>query len=54
VSVEGVPMSWTDAPTACASASGAVRVTPVPVAPLLPTVWMVRISWLGPESMRTR
>ena len=41
--------SLTAEPLACAAASGAVSVTPVPVAPAVPTVWMTADS--PPTSM---
>ena len=53
VKVMPAPRSCAGAPTACASVSGAARVTPVPPAPAVPTVWIVANSTLVPVSMRT-
>ena len=45
-------LTWNGTPLACASLSGAVSVTPVPVAPAVPTdaIWPVSRFW--PVSMK--
>src|SRR4051812_44505667 len=53
VNVTPGPRSCAVTPDACAFVSVVVSVIPVPVAPEVPTVWIVANSWLAAVSIET-